>query len=105
MREFAGWWRFMWSIAWLGLALTAPAGAQLNPYVETDAPKPTAAVQTILDDAARLAKDKKWDEVLGTALRALNAAKEAKDFPGEASAYRIRAQALSGQNHGAEAVD
>lgn len=78
--------------AWIGGAVFAVAGPQADP--EPPAPAPSAAVQSILDEAAGLAKAKQPQEALAAADRARTAAQELKDATGEAQAQRFRALAL-----------
>jgi CHAT domain-containing protein/Tfp pilus assembly protein PilF len=68
------------------------------------APPTDPAVRVLLDDAAKLARDKKLTEALAAADRALAAAREAKDGPGEALSHQERALHLQASGRTAEAA-
>jgi CHAT domain-containing protein/Tfp pilus assembly protein PilF len=72
---------------------------------EPPAPAATAAVQSLLDDSARLAKENKAEEALQAAERAVSVAGEAKDVVGEALAQRERALRLAELKRPAEAQE
>src|SRR5207244_10493687 len=72
---------------------------------EPPAPGATAAVQALLDEAVALAKEKKTEEALRAADRALAAAKDARDSAGEARAHRERALRLEELKRLSEAVE
>jgi CHAT domain-containing protein len=77
-------------IVWLLLVL--PINAQ-TPQ-EPPAPKPSAAVQQLVDEAVQLLQAKSPQESLAASDRALRAAKGAQDWAGQAAAQRARARVL-----------
>src|SRR5262249_29896121 len=80
-------------VAWILTAPVLGAAAAQTP-AEPPEPKPAGAVQSILDEAARLAKAKQPQEALAAADRARAAAQAVKDSIGEAQAQQSRALAL-----------
>jgi hypothetical protein len=84
-----------------GLFLSLSAASQQEPA----APAATAAVQSLLDDSVRLAKENKGEEVLQAAERAVSVAEEAKDVVGEARAQRERALRLAELKRSTEAQE
>ena len=82
------------------MAPSGRVGAQqpAQTYAEPDAPKPTAIVQTLLDEAAKKRAARRFEEGLQATDRALAAAKQAKDTVGEAGARRERALSLGALN-------
>lgn len=77
-----------------------PAGGN----AEAAAPKPSAAVEKILNDANRLAETKQSLDSLKAADQALAAARQANDTPGAALAQQMRAKALQDLQRTDEAV-
>jgi CHAT domain-containing protein/tetratricopeptide (TPR) repeat protein len=69
----------------------AGAHAPAAPPEVPPAAKPSAGIQSILDEAGRLQQARKLPEALEASARALTAAREAKDAAGEAGAQRLRA--------------
>ena len=86
------------------LFLLSSAGSSQDKAPEPPAPAATAAVQKLLDEAVSLGKEKKTEEALRAADRALAAAKETKDSAGEARAHRERALRLEELKRLSEAV-
>src|SRR5262245_1912671 len=81
----------------LGVALGGPAGlsaASEQAAPEPPPPQPSAAVQPILEEAARLAEAKQPEAALTAGDRAVSVAREMNDPVGEAQAHRARALAL-----------
>jgi CHAT domain-containing protein/tetratricopeptide (TPR) repeat protein len=103
---------FGWpSVAWLCAALLtalvwAPsASCQANYSVkEPPAPQASQAVATLLAENERLQQARQHEEALQTADRALVAALEAVDLPGEALSRSARAASLRALGRKAEAV-
>ncbi len=83
---------------------TASAQGPSKPTEEPPAPAASPAVVTILEEANLLLQAKKPQEALAAADRALAAAREAKDAPGEARAHRARGLALGGLERPEEAA-
>lgn len=71
----------------------APAVGVVVPAEEPKAPQAGAAVQVLLEEAGRLLGEKKPEQALATAERALDAAARS-DVAGRAHALRIRARSL-----------
>jgi CHAT domain-containing protein/tetratricopeptide (TPR) repeat protein len=95
----------------LAVALLAavPAGrmgarAQGGSTAEPPPPMPSAAVQKLLDEAARLGRARQTSEALQAADRALAAAREAGDAAGEARGQQERARELEASGRTDEAV-
>jgi tetratricopeptide (TPR) repeat protein len=89
--------RFPLLTALLCAALALQTARAQNPPrspPEPPAPAPSVAAQQILIEAARLLQAKSLQEALQAANRALVAAKQAADGPGEALAHRARALSL-----------
>src|SRR5262249_43191281 len=81
----------------IALTLSLVAGPALpagDPPAEPKAPHPTPAVVALLDDGDRLLGEKKFEEALAAAQRALAAAEGARDDPGRAAAQRMRGRSL-----------
>jgi CHAT domain-containing protein/Tfp pilus assembly protein PilF len=75
-----------------------------KPPEEPPAPKPSAAVQKILDEAAQWTLAKQPQEALQAADRARMVAAQTKDWIGEAQAYRERALILQSLGRTTEAL-
>jgi CHAT domain-containing protein/Tfp pilus assembly protein PilF len=75
-----------------------------TPTPEPPAPMPSAAVQKLLDEGARLQQEKQFEASLQAAERALAAAREARDTAGEARALEQRAQAMESAGRTGEAI-
>lgn len=72
---------------------------------EPPAPAPSAAVKTLLDDAAKALQANKPEDTLKVAEQALAAARDAKDAAGEASALRSKALSLTRLNRAEDAAE
>jgi CHAT domain-containing protein/tetratricopeptide (TPR) repeat protein len=95
--------RFLTAIPTLVLVASSLVRAA-GPSRERPAPKATTAVQAVLTEGDRLLGEKKPDEALAAAERALAAATNSRDTAGQAYARMLRARACEARNRPDDAI-